>query len=214
MPKEVSVPRHYRLLLKDFKEIKGMIERALIDRPQIMEDSPWDRYDISQFFDGLDNSIDNISNAFNRLSDEVLQSSEEEMALIELKEYMTPIYKEVSFLREKIYTLWERPFPPELFEGQILLSELMEKPLRQIWKIFDEFISIIEDPDGYIEKYGSNKITLNLTFDIEKEAEALLNWIKRISYLHDEDISKVKSESCSFASLALAFMLGKWWGSH
>lgn len=64
MKEPVCVPHHYKLVLKDFKEIKGMIERALIDRPQIIENYPWDRYEISEFFDGLDRSIDNIGNAF------------------------------------------------------------------------------------------------------------------------------------------------------
>ena len=168
----------------DSNELSGIaqiLQKALLERPT-PKGLP--------YLD-LDEAIDSTHEFFESLQD--LAYSSTELTTQDLRHLAQGMAKGYT-------TLWHRPFPYGLEEGQMMLSQVLEKPIRNLLRALSD---ISHGNSDYLGNFSTS-------LEVSNELTYFDQWA-RSAEPHYRSIKPAKP-SCELGFLAASFLLGWWIG--
>lgn len=177
MPDDVvTMPGYYKVLADALSPLIEEIKDAFIKRP-VPDGSHRDNIiDMQPMFEDLAFIMRDISHIVSTIPGcmETKEDSVSNDAVIQTIARIKELIKKVIVFYHEI---WEKSFPFEYSDGQILASAVLEDILRKCLKLFEKTIDIIETPpEEILQKYGSTTLALHLSFSSEA-AECFNRWI-------------------------------------
>jgi hypothetical protein len=184
-------------LARELRPLSRRILRALAERPD-----PGGReayvFDVEMLATGLPDALtpplEALAESIPALLDERPWLPPDEAA----REAVAQVEGGVDSLLEALESVWERPFPYGLEDGQRVFSAVVERPLKDVLAAVEWLLARFEDEDDEAAAY-------EVSFDLTQEAEAVSAWMRRQGWGEG-------SGGCSWTSLAAAFLLGRWLG--
>jgi len=199
----ITVPEHYKLLVKEIKPLIKEIQDAFINRPAPSGYNYQGLDEAVERLKRLERPIKNITAAFNDIShilEDKTVSSEKIRYLI--SQLRLPIGEVISYFHE----IWKRPFKPEIANGQAILSAIPERILRECLTAFEQATDVVEKPEEMVKKHGKQKFYINIVFG-DEEINHFLQWIKG----HPSYQVKLQ-KSDWWTAAAIGFLFGYWIG--
>ncbi|MBV5307543.1 MAG: hypothetical protein J0652_12705 [Desulfobulbaceae bacterium] len=175
----------------------------------------------SECFGPLNRNIESIAAAINQLGQRVMASG-----CVVSNEYALQMVSSLDrAIARYIYdtdTFLCRPWPEGLETGRVLVAAIMERPLRDLYDLFEQVRFVILDPVKAVARYGGTKINLSMSLDIDLETQAFRSWAKdteqlitlRASVLSNDFFYRKSTRSSCFSRVLAGFFLGWWLGGN
>lgn len=166
-------------------------------------------------------NIKNVSAAVNKLGQKVMAPDcdvSNEYAL----QMVSSLDRAIARYIYDTDTFLCRPWPEGLETGRVLVAAIMERPLRDLYDLFEQVRFVILDPVKAVARYGGTKINLSMSLDIDLETQAFRSWAKdteqlitlRASVLSNDYFYRKSTRSSCFSRVLAVFFLGWWLGGN
>lgn len=185
---------------KGLNAIAADLRRAFVDRPVPSGSPREDVFDTAhEFADFLCACLRPIAEASNDLFDRLLPQDVDESSI---NAGVVKLHLALAELVNNYHKLWRRPFPPGMEMGQILLSAVFERLMR-------DYLDALEDVLDSMERAGvseAEKPQITLEMRADEELARLQAWLEQTALAQRRDL--VRSKGVGLGALAAAFGLG------
>ncbi|GAM10426.1 hypothetical protein OR1_02715 [Geobacter sp. OR-1] len=168
-----SVPEHYRILAQELAPLRDKIRATLRERPMCSGKKLTSFVQAANILSMFD--ADRISSVFTSISSTILARESVSRSII--VSAVDELSCAVNSCLSTFYELSSCQFPEGYEAGKPLVIALPERFLLQLTEFMDRLLLTIEDPAAAHLEYGTTKITLNVTFNIDAEVRRFQDWI-------------------------------------
>lgn len=171
----VSCPEHYSQVARELTRLNKTIIQGVLHRPYPKGREWVVPNEISRLFEKMLDLIGTLSREIEAFSKTIL-ATDTQPTDADVGRAFERVSCPVERLLELYHVLWQRPFPEDLAPGQYLLSEIMERPLRGLFELFEKALGVIDNPGRVLGCKGPETISLSLKLDADREVCAFLRW--------------------------------------
>lgn len=221
---QVVCPQYYSQVATEISELNMVIGHGLSHRPH-PDGIPWEiPGQVSQLLEEMLDLIDALCRGFESFAACIL-AADADPTDAEIRQAFQRVASPVRRLLQVHHTLWQRPFPTGLEPGQVLLAEIMQRPLRDVLAMFERMLAVIDDPASALDADGSLTIRFHLHLEADREVKAFTRWCRNVREAGARPRGRPSLErSCprpagrhqdtSLVKVVMAFLFGWWWGKQ
>lgn len=206
---EYFVPLHYSLIVEELRPIINLLQEALLNRPIPGEDSLYDvTTTIHDTLGRLSSQTQKITHTMNRLG-EVFAEDDPTIDIIRLAVH--DLSKPCKTLIEIYNDHWSKSYAAGYETGQVLLSAVLEKILRTVYKSLQQIAETVNTPAAVVERTGTVTINLQIVLEVDSELELLNQWIQNTFHASSYGATQCKRSTLTplLGAFGLGWLLGR-----
>lgn len=203
------VPLHYRLIVEELRPTINHLQAALLNRPVPGGDSLYDvTTTIRDTLGRLSLQTQKITHSMNKLG-EVFAEDEPTMEII--RPAVHDLSKPCKALVDIYNDHWSNSYAEGYETGQVLLSAVLEKILRTIYKSLQQIAETVDNPAAVVERTGTVTINLQIVLEADRELELFNQWMKNTLQASSYDATQCKRSTLTplLGAFGLGWLLGR-----